>query len=102
MILRFQLQPTQILRHENQSYELEIQQRTKGGGVDVVVNCLPGIEHSTASLSCVSLSGFCIEVGTQNCNFSNSLGKIQHVIKIKTRRYMDTYQSDPRCEKYYN
>lgn len=35
---------------------------TKGNGVDLIINCLPGLEPILAMLRCADFFGFCIQV----------------------------------------
>lgn len=50
--------------------------QTKGKGVGVVINFLPGMEHVTTLLRCVSWFGFYFEVGENNFTDTNHLGKL--------------------------
>lgn len=75
LLLRFQLGKNRIFNADRCEYELQSLRETKGKGVNFVINCLPGVEHITASLNAVSKTGNYIETVKTNCNIGNSVGE---------------------------
>ncbi|XP_065212158.1 fatty acid synthase-like [Planococcus citri] len=58
-----QLDEKRIFNLEKCSFQAKILKMTKGVGVSLVVNCLPGIESIQESLNCVSNFGYFVQIG---------------------------------------
>ncbi|XP_065211044.1 fatty acid synthase-like [Planococcus citri] len=73
------------------SFQAEVLKMTKGVGVSLVVNCLPGIESIRESLNCTNDQGYFIQIGKTNgwesqqlelCSFLKSISFIMVPNKI--------------------
>ena len=63
------------MNQEKCKYEYQIMTATKGQGVAIAVNCVPGVDHLNATLNCLQTHSSYIDVGDQNRENNISMGK---------------------------